>query len=162
MKQVFENYGAAVIAMIVMGGVFLIWGLFFRGNTIAKGNVIGVLANESLDNSSLEDREAFLEYQIRRLPEIRFCDETELQTGVYIPVETCFLATSHEGESLPIKVTDIKNMQEESLSTHFYEGKECFYFEVSGIYHVFVETQDMQKRKSYAMVKLPVNRGGME
>lgn len=164
MKQVFKTYGAAIVAMIVMGGLFLIWGIFFYEYSPTKGNVIAVLANESLEgnNPSLDDGTAFLEYQNRRLPEIGFCDDIELQTGEYIPVDTCFWSISHNGESLPIKVTDIKNVQEESMSTHFYEGMECFYFEVPGIYHVFVEAEDMEKRKSYAMVKIPVNRGGME
>ena len=164
MKQVLETYGGTVMAIIVLSGILLIFGIFFRGNTMTGGNAAGALANISLEKSEYRESKgtAFLHYENRRLPKIVFMNDVEIKTGVYIPVDMCFQAISHEGELLPVKVRDIKNLQEESLSVYMMEGKENFYFEVPGVYHVFVEATDKENRSCYSMVKIPVNKGAAE
>lgn len=160
MKQVLENYGGIVVAIAVLGGILLFFGGLVYGSGSA-GSAIGILANESIDRSEFYQSEgvAFLQYKERKLPEICFMEDYEIKTGIYIPVEACFQAKSHEGEELPVEVTNIISIQEESLGTVLHDGKQCFYFEVPGVYQVFVKATDKENKTAYAMVKVPVNKG---
>lgn len=161
MRQVMETYGGTVIAIIVMGAILIFMGTYTYGNASISENAVGFLANESIGRITDHQSEgaAFLQYKERKIPKITFVEDYEIRTGEYIPIEYCFVAKSHEGESVPVEVIKIIDVQEKELSVYEHNVKSCFYFELPGVYQVYVKATDKENKTAYAMVKVPVNRG---
>ncbi len=162
MKQIMENYGGTIIAIMVMGAILFLLGTYTYGNATLSQNAIGFLANESIESMAKKQNEgvAFLQYKKRKSPEISFIENYEIRTEEYVPVEACFKAENFEGERIPVEVISIIDIQERNLSVYEYNGKTCFYFELPGVYQVYVKATDEENQTSYAMVKVPVNKGG--
>lgn len=162
MKKIIATYGATVVAILVMSVVFICMVGIVFGKTGSE-NAIAFLANESIQGTSTlgETENAFSEYKERKKPEIIFIEDYEVTSGEYIPVENCFTARSYEGETLAVEVSYILNIHEEPEEIQYVNGKACFYFELHGVYQVFVQATDQNNYTTYAMVKMPVNKGGL-
>ena len=161
MKKIIGTYGVAVIAMLVMSGVFIcIMAVFFGGE--GKGSAIAFLANESISgtSSTQESGNAFMQYRERKAPEIIYLEDYEVRSGEYVPVKNCFTARNLEGDPLTVEISYILNIHEEPEEIQYIDGEACFYFELHGVYKVFVQATDQKNNTTYAMVKLPVNKGG--
>ena len=61
-----------------------------------------------------------------------------------------------------VEVTYIRNIHEEGVDTYWIEEEEYFYFDSPGVYQVFVRAVDTKGRESSVMVKVPVNKGGIQ
>ena len=75
-------------------------------------------------------------------------------------MKNCFTARSHEGEPLEVEISYILNIHEEPEEIRYQDGEACFYFELHGVYKVFVQATDQENNRTFAMVKMPVNKGG--
>ncbi|MBO5656756.1 MAG: hypothetical protein J6R94_01060, partial [Agathobacter sp.] len=95
-------------------------------------------------------------------PIIVICEDYEVLSQSYVAVRDCFKAIDQEGELLLVQVNYIRNIHEESVNTHWREGVEYFYFDDPGVYQVFVRAVDSKGRESCVMVKVPVNKGGIQ
>jgi hypothetical protein len=160
-KKIIGTYGATIIAITVMSAVLVcIVAVLFGGK--GNENAFGAITNESMKESSnfKETGDAFLEYRERRKPEIIYIEDCEVLSKEYVPVSHCFTARSYEGEPLTVEVSYILNIHEEPEEIQYVDGEPCFYFELHGVYKVFVEVTDKENNTTYAMVKMPVNKGG--
>lgn len=161
MKKIIGSYGAAIIAISVMSAVVIcIMVVLFGGD--GKGNAIAFLAKESISGASATQKtgDAFLQYRERKKPEIIYIEDYEVRSGEYVPVKNCFTARNHEGEPLTVEISYILNIHEEPEEIQYKDGEACFYFELHGVYKVFVQATDQENNTTFAMVKLPVNKGG--
>ena len=161
MKKIIATYGAAIIAISVMSVVLICMiGILFGGD--GNKNAVAVLANESLSDSSVsqETENAFSKYKERKMPEIIYIEDYEVLSQEYVPVKNCFAAKSYQGEPLTVEVSYILNIHEEPEEIQYQNGEACFYFELHGVYKVFLQATDKENNTTYAMVKMPVNKGG--
>ena len=161
MRKIIATYGGALIAILIMSVLSIcVISLIFgkRG----EHNAIGILAEESMGASSdfYVTGDAFLEYKERRNPEIIYNEDTEVLSKEYVPVRNCFTAKDQNGDPLLVEVSYILNIHEEPEEIYYIDGEACFYFELHGVYKVFVQATDQDNNTTYAMVKMPVNKGG--
>ena len=105
---------------------------------------------------------AFLSETKEENPVILFCEDYEILSQSYVAVSNCFKATDQEGEAIMVEVTYIRNIHEEGVDTYWIEEEEYFYFDSPGVYQVFVRAVDTKGRESSVMVKVPVNKGGIQ
>jgi hypothetical protein len=160
-KKIIATYGATIIAISIMSVILICMVGVLLGKN-GNENALAFLANESLQGTSApqETEDAFLQYKERKMPEIIYIEDYEVTSKEYVPVRNCFTAKSHEGETLAVEVSYILNIHEEPEEIQYVNGDPCFYFELHGVYQVFVQATDQNNCTTYAMVKMPVNKGG--
>jgi len=160
MKAVMEHYGGMIIAVITGAALLLFLASVSYGGERGITGVMGYLAYETLEKVSSQSpaENAFLAYKQRVEPVIYYDEAYELTTGVYIPVENCFQALNQEGENIPVEMVKIEHTDGTEVFTQEHQGRRCFYFEIPGIYKVYVRATDSKNCNSMIMVKVPVNR----
>lgn len=159
MKQVIKTYGTTLLTMVIMTVILGCFALVLYGNGTTTGGLQALAKESLLEEGNLpQSGEAFSRYRQDKNPVIFFQEDYEMYTGGYVPVSNCFSAVSHTGDPLLVEVTYVRNIHEESVPMYERNGKQCFRFDMRGVYQVYVQAKDADGNVSKAMVKIPVNK----
>ena len=156
MKLIIENYGRAIVALCIFTGIM---GFFYQisyKNKQGVAQLMGIMIEETIHADTLltETGEAFFQYNSKPLPKIFFKNAYALKVSEYVKVSDCFYAKDYKGNSISVQVTNIYNASKGSVSTIIKNGIEFFYFELAGIYEVYVKAVDTEGKTQIAYVKL--------
>ncbi|MBR4026467.1 MAG: hypothetical protein IKJ01_02760 [Lachnospiraceae bacterium] len=156
MKLIIEHYGQAIITLWIFSGILSFFFYFSYGNKQGMESIIGNMVEETIHMDTLltETGDTFFTYRNKPLPDILLKDAYALKAGQYIKVSDCFLATDYHGNTISVQVTNIYDNVKQAVSTVIKNGTEYFYFELSGIYDVYVNATDAENKTQIAYVKL--------
>lgn len=156
MKQVFEQYASAVIAVLLSSTLLaVIWGgAFFQGKGIPQ--VLGQILTYSVGEKSIAENNVFEEYMSGIAPII-------VEKNIYIKanqrilLSDCFEAKSKQGTVLPIFLKRAWNRNGEEVSVDVSEDKTAICVSETGICWVQVYAIDENGKESSKIVRLLVN-----
>uniref|UniRef100_UPI0040575818 hypothetical protein n=1 Tax=Agathobacter sp. TaxID=2021311 RepID=UPI0040575818 len=154
MKVIMQQYGSSIIALSVFA---LLLGLCMSVLEKGSESALGVFVSEAIGEKVSVQNQAFDVYRNQKLPEIFSYSGYEFRTGEYTAVSSCFYGKDSEGMTIPVNVNEISGEKEERFSTVTQNGIEYFYFELSGTYHLVLETEDKNGKRQIAYVKIFVN-----
>ncbi len=157
MKQIFEEYGQMLIALLAAGAVFLV----FSG-TQGSGNGIGEISAGWIREQTegyLADysAEAFDAYAGGGGMSIEYIN-VPIVAGIRSLVCDHFRATPENGGPAEVSVCLVRDQQGQTYYTQKEKGKEYVYLEEAGIYTVCLMAEDSCGRQQYALLRIPVQR----
>lgn len=158
MKEIIIQYGSALIAMLVGIAIFAAFSRISYRNGTGVAAALGdwiegehaqVLLKESVER-------AFDCYGKSRNLEISFIGDLPIVAGVKTELLRHFQAVGSNGTAVPIRVYAIKDAEGNCYPTQKQEGKEYLYLEQPGIYRIYLQAEDDQRRRLEAAISFPV------
>jgi hypothetical protein len=151
LKSIIEEYGSAVIALIVAGLIFAaVFGLAANGAELITAQTGDCLIEDG-GNPSFDDYRANGKIKV---------DYTNVSAvaGVMSPVSSHFTAVSETGKEVSFGLRAVYDSDAVRFYTQIQEGKEYLYLEHPGIYRVYYEAVDALGRRQYGTLQIPVQR----
>lgn len=153
MKQVFIEYGGAVIAVIGALSFFVIFNQFFVG----EEGVLGQLFAHSIDEKTMVEHEDFDEYKKDVPPTIALKGVNTLVANQRVNLSDCFEATSASGELLPVYLMGAWDLDGNEKNIGASEDKKSICVSQAGIYMIQIYAVDSSGKATSRMHKLLVN-----
>lgn len=156
MKQVLEQYGAAIISVLMATTVLaVIWNGSF-GNNQGLAQVLGHLLGHSIEEGSASGSQAYDDYMSSAAPsiEIQNCYLVENQR---VLLTECFQAKSYEGEVLPVYLKKAWSLSGEETDLGLSSDGSSICVPEAGLYFAQVYAVDSKKKETCIQVKLLVN-----
>ena len=159
MKITIQQYGSSIIALSVFALLLgMCMSLLEKNGKYA--NALGGFAEHTIKENLLAEtnpNSAFNTYRNQALPKIFSYGRYEIKTGSYTAISACFYGIDKDGMEIPVKVNNIWDENGKQMTTVFWNGTECFYFEKGGIYRLVLEAEDKNGKVQTAYVKIFVN-----
>ena len=151
MKEVIRQYGAMIISIIVSGAMLVIIPTCLSAvNSFVADVGKGKLESSFVGDSYAQwkaDEDIHLSYKLRQ----------EINQGQYVPVQELIEVRDSQGKSCHCLVYYIQDDRGNECKLRTYRSKECFFFEQSGVYQVYIRSEDDNGRTETAKISLPVN-----
>ena len=156
MKQVLEQYGAALIAVLVALMLFRTIGGsgFFKGKGISE--VLGMMVQYSIGDKSMVDQGALEELAQHSILEIE-------EKNVYFTVSQsrniseCFVAKNKQGQELSLCVKQVWDRNWVEVNTMNWKSGQDIQFSETGIFWMEICAQDANQKEHSWIVKVLVN-----
>ena len=160
MQEIIRVYGKFLISAIV---VVLLMAILFGTITDENGNR-GILkiVGAHLDTGMQEkwNYKEFETLQIENLkpaPEFSFDGSNGFTTGSILLLNY-LTAVDCEGNSLPVKIIEVRNPCGEDITGNYQLDSGKLFFPVEGIYTIKASAMDACNRKTVVDIKIPVNK----
>lgn len=156
MKQVFEQYASAIIAVLLASLLFTVmWsGAFFQGKGIPQ--VLGQILEYSIGEQFITENGTFEEYMNEAAPAIIECNAYVVANQPVL-LSDCYEAKSYQGTVLPVFLKRIWDTDGTEVDVGVSEDRETICMSEAGIYWVQVYTIDENGKQSSKIAKLLVN-----
>lgn len=156
MKQVFEQYGSAVVAVLVATMIYL---LLLQENVLqGKGfsQVLGEVLEFSLEAEHFQS-DAFKEYMSEAPPQISKREDVWIRCKERVQLTDLFVAKSSRGETLAIYLQQAWTRYGEQVDLGVAEDRTSICVEEAGVYWVQLFTIDDNGKETSVITKLLVN-----
>jgi hypothetical protein len=156
MKQVFEQYASAVIAVFLSLTIFTVIGMgtFLQGKGISQ--VLGQVLGYSVGESPIVENQAFKEYMSGATPTIRE-KNVYLTKNKHAFLSDCFEAKSSNGAVLPVFFERLWSEDGRELDIKMFTNGTSICISEPGVYWVQVYAVDKNQKRCSVISKLLVN-----
>ena len=157
MKQVFEQYGGAVVAVLLATVIYV----FFLQENILQGKTIPQLLGEVLSYSVEEEdvrSDAFAKYMQEGAPRICRREGVWMRCNERVELTDLFEAQSARGLDLPIYLQQAWTLSGETIDLGASEDRTSICISQAGVYWLQLYAVDEKGNETRVMLKLPVNK----
>lgn len=160
MKEIFRQYGSIMISSFVLIAIFTFFSHFGSGSGDGDG-ILGIaghiMESSCTNNSDSQDRGTeYAAYKQVKMPEITLNRDNQIYAGEDILVSE-FLKMK-DNTSGAYEIYSIQKLQGDIISTVLIKPDETVLFEETGVYVLYLKVYSENGKKSYAKLKIPVNR----
>ncbi len=167
MTAIFKQYGKTIIVIIsILAILALLAIVHVNGRQGLTGAVAGTADFEDVDYSTFQDALALENYTALDTPEITYTSQP-VSVGTPYDLEDVFFAEGTDGQPCKITIMDVLDETGNSLLYAAEEDKrndvrlqpaDAFVFERQGVYTIYVQAVDGNKRISSMKLKVPIVR----
>ncbi len=157
MKEIFEQYGGTVLAIVAALAVIgVLQGYHMPESTgvwKAAGKALGQQTNQTLQILGTVELERFFQ---RTLPVISYRKEAPVYYNMRIRLEDHFKAEDAECRNLVPNIIALLDEEGFSCELERTSGGTYKNFDTAGVYRVFIEAEDSAGRKRISAICFPV------
>lgn len=156
MKEIFRQYGSIMISSFVLIAIFTFFSRFGSGDGIL-GIAGGIMESSCTNYSDSHDTGTeYAAYKQVKIPEITLNRDNQIYAGEEILVSD-FLKIK-DNTSGTYEIYSMQKLQGDIISTALIKPDETVLFEETGVYVLYLKVYSENGKKSYAKLKIPVNR----
>lgn len=158
MKEIFRQYGSIMISSFVLIAIFAFFSRFGAGSGEGILEIAGEIMESSCTNYS-DSHGAGTEYAAYkqvRIPEVTLNRDNQIYAGEELLVSD-FLKIK-DNTSGTYEIYSMQKFQGDIISTSIIKPDENVLFGESGVYVLYIKVYSDNGKKSYAKLKIPVNR----
>ena len=158
MKEIFRQYGSIMISSFVLIAIFA----FFLHCGSGSDNGIFEIAGQIMESSCTNYSDShvagieYVAYKQVKIPEITLNRDNQIYAGEEILVSD-FLRIK-DNTSGSYEIYSMQKFQGDVISNVLIKPDETVLFEDTGIYVLYLKVYGENGKKSYAKLKIPVNR----
>lgn len=156
MKEIFRQYGAVVITVIVSVAVFAIIGGYGLGSTGSAISNAMISQDDFKYLSSDSSGNAYDYVKIAKTPDISFSGNMRVYAAE--PVMISDFLTINNRAMGKYELYAVQNSQGELINDDIYSKDDLITFADPGEYTLFLNVYNRIGKKSYAKINIPVNR----
>lgn len=156
MKQIFEQYGSAVIATLL---ALTIYTVLLQENLVqGKGfpQLLGEVLRYSVEVEHVQS-DAFAQYMQAGVPQISKREDVWIRCRERVRLDTLFEAKSSQGERIPIYLQHAWTVSGEEVDLDVSEDGTSICVKEAGVYWVKLYAVDDNKKETSVITKLLVN-----
>ncbi len=155
MKEVLEQYGGIILAMVVgLGILYLLFSAPYMEQRTMPQTIGEYMCQAQRECLQGTNNAAFTSAKENGKPSIVYRAESPIVCGEVIPVDRNLIAKSKNGERLPLKIIHIEG---ESCQVYEREQQILWRFDNAGMYTALVRAYDAMGNEQIAQVTIPVN-----
>lgn len=162
MREIFSEYGAALTAALVAVGILVLLGGVTSGGrqglAAIAGGFVGEESREVLSDSAPTG--AFEEYRQISVKRICFDAGHPVYSGEQTSVSEHFKAETTDGTTVPLQVVGVLDSEGEEVETEQQGEDYLLYFDMPGVYRIYLRTQSDRVRPKEAVITFPVEEAG--
>lgn len=157
MKRVFEEYGSAVIAVLLASTIFavLLGGNVLKGRNLPQ--LLGEVLTYSVGERDIYENSAFQDYLNAVPPKIIQREDILVRENERILLSNMFEARSQEGSLLPVYLQKAWRLNGQETDLGLSSDGTSICVPDAGVYWVELYAVDDKQRETTVMVKLLVN-----
>lgn len=157
MKRVFEEYGSAVIAVLIASTIFavLLGGNVLKGRNLPQ--LLGEVLTDSVGENGIYENSAFQDYFNAVPPKITQREDILVRENERILLADVYEARSQEGSRLPVYLQKAWRLSGEEIDLGLSSDGTSICVSDAGVYWLELYAVDDKQRETTVMVKLLVN-----
>ena len=158
MKEIFRQYGSIMISSFVLIAIFTFFSRFGSGSGDGILGIVGEIMESSCTNysDSHDTGTEYVAYKQVKIPEITLNRDNQIYAGEEILVSD-FLKIE-DNTSGSYEIYSMQKFQGDVISNALIKPDEKVLFEETGVYVLYLKAYSENGKKSYAKLKIPVNR----